>query len=84
MAYSTVELTFPIISRVRLAIFGDFGYVNPDAYDFSTSNLIADIGIGVRLDLPIGTLRFDYGYPIIFDYFNGPPGKFNFNIGYKF
>ena len=84
LAYSTVELTFPIISRVRLAIFGDFGYVNPDAYDFTTSNLNADIGIGLRLDLPIGPLRFDYGYPIIFDDFNGPPGKFNFNIGYQF
>jgi outer membrane protein insertion porin family len=84
LAYSTVELTFPIISRVRLAIFGDFGYVNPDAYDFSTSNLNADIGIGLRLDLPIGPIRFDYGYPIIFDDFNGPPGKFNFNIGYQF
>ena len=29
-------------------------------------------------------IRFDYGYPIIYDSFNGPPGKFNFNIGYQF
>jgi outer membrane protein insertion porin family len=84
LGYMTVEMTFPIISRVRFAIFSDFGFVNPDAYDFSTSNLNADIGFGLRLDLPIGPLRFDYGYPIIYESFNGPPGKFNFNIGYQF
>jgi outer membrane protein insertion porin family len=84
LGYMTFEVTIPIIPRVRFAIFSDFGFVNPTAYDFSTSDLNADIGIGVRLDLPIGPLRFDYGYPIIYDSFNGPPGKFNFNIGYQF
>jgi outer membrane protein insertion porin family len=84
LGYFTLEVTFPIISRVRFAVFSDFGFVNPDAYDFSTANLNADIGVGIRLDLPIGPLRFDYGYPIIFEDFNGPPGKFNFNIGYQF
>ena len=34
LGYTTVEMTFPIISRVRFAIFGDFGFVNPDAYRF--------------------------------------------------
>jgi outer membrane protein insertion porin family len=84
LGYMTFEVTIPIIPRVRFAIFSDFGFVNPTAYDFSTSDLNADIGIGVRLDLPIGPLRFDYGYPIIYDSFNGPPGKFNFNVGYQF
>ena len=31
LGYMTVEMTFPIISRVRFAIFSDFGFVNPDA-----------------------------------------------------
>lgn len=84
LAYITFEFTFPIISRVRGAVFSDIGYVNPDAFDFGTSNVNADIGIGIRLDLPIGPIRVDYGYPIIYDSFNGPPGKFNFNIGYQF
>ena len=84
LGYITFEVTIPIISRVRAAIFSDFGFVNPTAYDFSTSNLNADIGVGLRLDLPIGPIRVDYGYPIIYDSFNGPPGKFNFNIGYQF
>jgi len=84
LAYLTTEVTFPIMSRVRGAVFGDIGFVNPDAYDFGSSNVNADIGFGLRLDLPIGPIRVDYGYPVIHDGFNGPPGKFNFNIGYQF
>jgi outer membrane protein insertion porin family len=84
LGYMTVEFTIPIISRVRAAFFTDFGFVNPDAYDFGTSNLNLDAGFGVRLDLPIGPIRIDFGYPLIHESFNGPPGKFNFNIGYQF
>lgn len=84
LAYLTIELTFPIISRVRGAVFSDIGFVNEGAYEFSSSGYNADIGFGLRLDLPIGPIRIDYGYPIVHDDFNGPPGKFNFNIGYQF
>lgn len=84
LGYLTVELTFPIFTRVRGAVFGDMGFVNTSAYDFSTSDVNADIGVGLRLDLPIGPIRVDYGYPVVHDGWNGPPGKFNFNIGYQF
>jgi len=84
LAYLTTELTFPIITRVRGAVFADMGFVNAGANDFSTTNVNADIGIGLRLDLPIGPIRVDYGIPVIYDSWNGPPGKFNFNIGYQF
>ena len=84
LGYITLELTFPIISRVRGAVFSDAGFVNADSYDFGTSNYNVDIGIGLRLDLPIGPIRVDYGIPVVYDTWNGPPGKFNFNIGYQF
>jgi outer membrane protein insertion porin family len=84
LAYVTLELTFPIISRVRGAFFSDAGFVNPDAYDFGSSGANVDVGFGLRLDLPIGPIRVDYGIPVIYDSWNGPPGKFNFNIGYQF
>ncbi len=84
LAYITLELTFPIISRVRGAVFTDAGFVNIDAYDFNTSDANVDVGIGLRLDLPIGPIRVDYGIPVVYDSWNGPPGKFNFNIGYQF
>ena len=84
LAYLTFELTFPIVSRVRGAVFSDVGFVNIKPGDFTTSNANADIGIGLRLDLPIGPIRVDYGIPVVYDAWNGPPGKFNFNIGYQF
>ena len=46
-------------------------------------NLASDIGVGVRLDLPIGPLRIDYGFPLQ-KAGNSGGGKFNFNVGYQF
>jgi outer membrane protein insertion porin family len=83
MARFTSELTFPIIEKARGAVFYDTGFVNADPYDFGTSHVASDIGVGVRLDLPIGPLRVDYGYPIQKDGRNGG-GHFNFNVGYQF
>ena len=51
----------------------------PIPYD----NLASDVGIGVRLDLPIGPLRVDYGWPVE-RAGNANHGKFNFNVGYQF
>ena len=62
---------------------------NPTANDLKYvefgGGLNMDIGLGVRLDLPIGPVRFDYGYPIESNDFNTRhSGKFNFNVGYQF
>jgi outer membrane protein insertion porin family len=83
MARATAELTFPIIKNVRGALFYDTGFVNVDPYDYSTSDVASDFGFGMRLDLPIGPLRIDYGIPI---QTNGrsKSGHFNFNVGYQF
>ena len=64
--------------------FYDAGFVNPGEYSFTTSNYNSDIGAGVRLDLPIGPIRVDYGFPIKKDADTGSSGKFNFNVGYQF
>ena len=84
LARATVEYTFPVIERVRGAVFGDIGFVNAGDYSFTTSDINSDIGIGVRLDLPIGPVRIDYGFPIQKDSFSSGGGKFNFNVGYQF
>lgn len=80
---TTVELTFPIIEKARGALFYDMGFVNSDAWSFGFNHTASDIGIGIRLDLPIGPLRLDYGYPVMRDGYNGG-GHFNFNVGYQF
>jgi outer membrane protein insertion porin family len=83
MARATLEWTFPIIEKARGAVFYDMGFVNSDAWSFGFNHMASDIGIGLRLDLPIGPLRLDYGYPVMRDGYNGG-GHFNFNVGYQF
>jgi outer membrane protein insertion porin family len=46
--------------------------------------LKSDAGLGVRLNLPIGPLRLDYGYPIMTDQQSGRTGKIQFSVGYQF
>lgn len=46
-------------------------------------NVASDFGFGIRLDLPIGPLRLDYGIPIQ-KAGNNSKGKFNFSVGYQF
>jgi outer membrane protein insertion porin family len=81
---ATVEYTIPVIERVRFAIFFDIGNVYRNAYDFKINDLKSDAGIGVRLNLPIGPLRLDYGYPIQTDEQTGRGGKIQFSVGYQF
>jgi outer membrane protein insertion porin family len=83
MARVTVEYTFPIIAKARGAIFYDTGFVNTNPWDYNFNNVASDIGFGLRLDLPIGPLRIDYGIPIQ-QAGNHGSGKFNFNVGYQF
>jgi outer membrane protein insertion porin family len=49
----------------------------------SYDSLASDFGVGIRLDLPIGPLRLDYGIPIQ-KAGNDNSGKFNFSVGYQF
>jgi outer membrane protein insertion porin family len=84
LARLTVEYTFPIVERLRGALFYDIGYVNSGSYEFGPSDVNSDVGIGVRIDLPIGPVRLDYGIPIQSDRWNDSSGRFNFNIGYQF
>jgi outer membrane protein insertion porin family len=96
--YGTAELTFPIIPRLRGAIFTDWGWVNANSWDFSPASvttsanglsytsggLNGDVGIGARIELPIGPIRIDWGYPVMCDSWNRSNGQFNFNVGYTF
>ena len=83
LARFTVEYTVPIIEKARAAVFYDTGYVNAASWDFNTNHLVSDVGIGLRLDLPIGPIRIDYAIPLQKDVYKGS-GKFNFNVGYQF
>jgi outer membrane protein insertion porin family len=47
------------------------------------NSLAQDVGFGLRLDLPIGPLRLDYGYPLE-TAGNSKRGHINFSVGYQF
>ncbi|WP_158404328.1 outer membrane protein assembly factor BamA [Candidatus Xiphinematobacter sp. Idaho Grape] len=83
--FGTLEVTFPVLPRIRGALFTDWGGVNVSNYDFSAKNTNGDIGVGLHLDFLAGTpVRFDFGYPIKCDKYNRNKGRFQFNIGYQF
>ena len=84
LGYATAETTFPIFPRVRGALFTDWGFVNAGSYDYNWDNLCGDVGIGVRLELPIGPVRIDWGYPVKYQNYNKTNGQFNFTVGYQF
>jgi len=84
-AYATLEYTVPIWSKVRGAVFYDWGVVNLDALDFDTSSYNDNWGIGIRLDLPGFPLHLDYAWPITYDeQWHDGKGRFNFLIGHTF
>ena len=80
--FGAVEYSLPIIDRLRFAMFYDIGNVYQDAYDFDFDQWNDNVGIGLRINLPIGPLRLDYGYPIQNDSAKGGSGRFNFGVGY--
>jgi len=81
---ATVEYSLPIVEKVRFALFFDVGEVERNTYNFSVDDIVADVGAGVRLNLPIGPVRIDYGYPIITDPSTGTNGRIQFSVGYQF
>ncbi|MEY2466342.1 MAG: outer membrane protein insertion porin family, partial [Verrucomicrobiota bacterium] len=87
--FGSAEYSVPIFQSekergigMRFAVFYDIGNVmrNPYTYDFQNYN--DNWGLGIRLNLPIGPLRLDYGIPIQHDQYNSSSGKFQFGVGY--
>jgi len=91
--FGSAEYSVPIFEQdreggrpgvgVRFAVFYDVGAVQADPYDFSASNYDDNWGFGLRLILPIGPLRLDYGIPIHHDQYNSGSGRFQFGVGYR-
>lgn len=64
-------------------LFYDTGSLFQDAGDFSFSNPSHSLGLGLRIDLPVGPARFEYGFNL--NQKSGEPsGAFHFAIGAQF
>ncbi|TXI89213.1 MAG: outer membrane protein assembly factor BamA [Cupriavidus sp.] len=78
-----LEYTFPIIGDLFGAVFTDAGNVISDAANFGLEDMRYAVGAGLRYNLPIGSIRLDYGL-------NPSPrdgeaqGAWNFAIGVAF
>lgn len=81
MYAATLEYRFPIAKKVHGVLFTDAGstwgidegkipwYTDDDSLNWS-------VGVGIRLQTPIGPIRLDYGH--------GDRNKFNFSFGTQF
>jgi outer membrane protein insertion porin family len=91
--FASVEYTFPILEKVRGAVFYDVGMVSGDI-NLSAANggpvvgdglINSNFGLGLRLYfLPVGPVTLDFGIPMSSDEFNDSGGKFQFSIGFNF
>jgi outer membrane protein insertion porin family len=85
--FGSAEYSIPIIEQergigVRLAVFYDIGNVAVKPWSWTLNNFDDNYGIGLRLNLPIGPIRLDYGIPIHHDQYNSSSGQFQFGVGY--
>jgi outer membrane protein insertion porin family len=56
------ELRYPLTRRLRLVPFYDLGNVFPRVSDISFSGMTHSVGLGLRINTPIGPVGIDYGY----------------------
>jgi outer membrane protein insertion porin family len=87
LGYVTAEYTIPIIESIRAAVFSDSGFVNSDSWDPNPGDLYTDVGVGVRIKLPISPmpLALDYAFPVSSpDDEADKGGQFNFYLNYQY
>lgn len=82
--FFTVEYTFKLSEGMRLAVFYDLGFVNPDEGDFSFKRYNSNWGIGLRVQVLGAPMRMDFGIPITTDEFNDEGNQFHFTFGPRF
>lgn len=77
------ELIRHLSGMVAVVGFVDTGALARDYNDVFSADLEVATGLGLRLELPIGPVRFDYGYNLTRDR-GEPTGAFHFAIGTAF
>ena len=77
------ELSRSISGIVKAVAFLDAGGVEGNFLGAQQGGLELAVGLGVRLDLPIGPVRLEYGYNLTRDP-GEPNGTFHFAIGSTF
>ena len=87
LGYVSFEYTIPVIETVRAAVFYDTGFVNASSWDVTPNDIYSDVGVGIRLKLPISPLplALDYAIPVSSpDNEADKGGQFNFSLSSQF
>ena len=77
---TNLELIRNLGSAVKAVAFFDAGSLARNHEQISSSSIELAAGLGLRLDLPIGPVRLEYGYNLTRDP-GEPAGTFHFAIG---
>ncbi|UCH12528.1 MAG: outer membrane protein assembly factor BamA [Candidatus Omnitrophota bacterium] len=64
MLVGNVELTYPVFKNFKVATFYDVGNVWAESDDIGDGDFKSGIGVGVRVNTPIGPIKVDMGYPL--------------------
>lgn len=61
---SSFEVRFPLFWRLSAVAFIDAGNVWTGSYSYNLNDLGYAVGPGLRIETPIGPVRFDVGFPV--------------------
>jgi outer membrane protein assembly factor BamA len=80
---ANAELTRTLAGSLKAVAFFDAGTLARDYADIGSAEIELATGLGLRFELPIGPVRFEYGYNLTRD--SGEPnGTFHFAIGHAY
>lgn len=80
---TNLELIRNLSSSLKAVSFIDAGSLARNFDDLGASDVEVAVGLGIRLDLPIGPVRLEYGYNLTRDV-GEPTGTIHFAIGAAF
>jgi len=80
---TNAELVRALAGPLKLVGFADAGALARDYPDLGTASVEVALGLGLRLDLPVGPVRLEYGHNMTQDA-GEPSGTWHFAIGITF
>lgn len=80
---ANAEFIHSIVGPVKGVVFLDAGSLSRDHFEIFSGDIKYALGLGVRIDLPIGPVRLEYGHALNPEG-NDPSGTLHFAIGAAF
>jgi len=80
---TNIEYIHPVAGALKGVVFVDAGGLSTNWQDFGMHEIDVALGLGIRFDLPIGPVRFEYGHNMTQD-LGEPSGTWHFAIGTAF